>query len=107
MTATLVAAADRQARGLVPALRAIQAEGILSIGAITRAFNGRLLRAFTYRGNFRYFAGSGLALSLGSALLDFLKLQLELVEQKLLSVSLPIEKVDRGLFALLARHEAI
>ena len=38
---TLVATADRQARSLVPALRAIQAEGILSIGAITRAFNDR------------------------------------------------------------------
>ena len=31
VTATLVAAADQQARSLVPALRAIQAEGILSI----------------------------------------------------------------------------
>ena len=41
VTATLVAAADRQARSLVPARRAIQAEGILSIGAITRAFNER------------------------------------------------------------------
>jgi len=38
---TLVATADQQARSLVPALRAIQAEGILSIGAITRAFNER------------------------------------------------------------------
>jgi hypothetical protein len=38
---TLIATADQQARSLVPALRAIQAEGILSIGAITRAFNER------------------------------------------------------------------
>ena len=37
----LVATADQQARSLVPALRAIQAEGILSIRAITRAFNAR------------------------------------------------------------------
>lgn len=35
------AAADQHARGLLPALRAIRAEGAISIGAVTRALNER------------------------------------------------------------------
>ena len=49
---TLVALADQQARSLVPALRAIQAEGILSIGAITLTFNER--KVPTPRGSRRH-----------------------------------------------------
>jgi DNA invertase Pin-like site-specific DNA recombinase len=36
-----VAAADEHARSVLPALRAIQAQGIVTIGSITRAFNER------------------------------------------------------------------
>jgi DNA invertase Pin-like site-specific DNA recombinase len=39
--AVQTAAADEHARGLLPALRAIRAEGSVSIGAVTRALNER------------------------------------------------------------------
>jgi DNA invertase Pin-like site-specific DNA recombinase len=39
--ATLIAAADDHARGLLPLLRTLKAEGTVSIGAVTRALNER------------------------------------------------------------------
>jgi DNA invertase Pin-like site-specific DNA recombinase len=39
--ASLVASADEHARGLLPLLRTLQAEGTISIGAVTRALNER------------------------------------------------------------------
>ena len=43
-----MAAADEHARGLLPALRAIRAEGAITIGAVTRALNER--KILTARG---------------------------------------------------------
>jgi DNA invertase Pin-like site-specific DNA recombinase len=39
--ASLIAAADEHARGLLPLLRTLKAEGTITIGAITRALNER------------------------------------------------------------------
>ena len=39
--ASLVAAADEHTRGLLPLLRALRAEGTITIGAVTRALNKR------------------------------------------------------------------
>jgi len=39
--ASAIAAADEHARGLLPVLRAVRAEGATTIGAVTRSLNGR------------------------------------------------------------------
>jgi DNA invertase Pin-like site-specific DNA recombinase len=42
--ATLAAAADEHVRGLLPLLRALRAEGTISIGGVTRALNERKIQ---------------------------------------------------------------
>jgi hypothetical protein len=39
--AALIEAADKHARGLMPILRFLRAEGMISIGAVTRSLNER------------------------------------------------------------------
>jgi DNA invertase Pin-like site-specific DNA recombinase len=47
--ASLIAAADEQARNLLPLLRSLKAEGTVTIGAVTRALNER--KIMTPRGS--------------------------------------------------------